>query len=281
MIPKQDIIFCIAGKNKVASESLAFLLESNLVGSQNICVLPVSKGEDLAFMQSLKGLAHKMGIRVIDDCEELYGIHNLVFMSLEYDKLINTDRFVSHELFNVHFSLLPAYKGQYTSAWPILNGEEVTGVTLHKIDNGIDTGEIIDQIQFSIDLEDTCRDLYIKYNTHGVEIFKRNLCSLLERTYKATPQTFYKSSYYSRSSIDFKNFKIDLHKTALEVHNQIRAYIFAEYQLPMVHDRYVIKSEILDALSKGKPGTIIMEDKETFIISTIDYKVKLYKKVER
>ena len=51
----------------------------------------------------------------------------------------------------------------YTSCLPILNGETITGVTLHKIDSGIDTGYIIKQKVFKININDTARDLYLKY----------------------------------------------------------------------------------------------------------------------
>ena len=47
----------------------------------------------------------------------------------------------------------------YTSYWPIKNGEKKSGVTLHKIDSGIDTGDIISQLSFDID-EDTLFSLY-------------------------------------------------------------------------------------------------------------------------
>lgn len=46
----------------------------------------------------------------------------------------------------------------YTSAMVLLNGEEYTGVTFHRIDKGIDTGEIIAQQKIKIDYEDNCRD---------------------------------------------------------------------------------------------------------------------------
>ena len=56
--------------------------------------------------------------------------------------------FLNARLYNIHFSYLPAYKGMFTSALPIKNGEVDSGVTLHKIESGIDTGDIIDQIKF-------------------------------------------------------------------------------------------------------------------------------------
>ena len=64
--------------------------------------------------------------------------------------ILNIDKFFSKELFNFHFSLLPKYRGCHTNFFQIYNGEKISGVTLHKIDNGIDTGPIIDQLKFSI-----------------------------------------------------------------------------------------------------------------------------------
>ena len=74
-----------------------------------------------------------------------------MFISLEYHRLIDPLKFVTSKLYNPHFSLLPAYKGMYTSALPLLNDEKDAGVTLHHIDSGIDTGDIIDQIIFPIE----------------------------------------------------------------------------------------------------------------------------------
>ena len=61
----------------------------------------------------------------------------------------------------------------YTSALPIINNELETGVTLHKIDSGIDTGDIIDQIKFKIENNFTARDLYFKYLFYSKELLKK------------------------------------------------------------------------------------------------------------
>ena len=67
----------------------------------------------------------------------------------------------------------------YTSAMPIINGEQESGVTLHKSDNGIDTGDIIDQLCFKITANYTARDLYYKYLDYGFDLFKNNIEALL------------------------------------------------------------------------------------------------------
>ncbi|MBQ8080233.1 MAG: hypothetical protein IJ236_09800 [Oscillospiraceae bacterium] len=74
----------------------------------------------------------------------MYDTEDLIFLSAEFDRLIRPDKFRSQELYNIHFSLLPRYKGCYTSVHPLLHGDTTTGVTFHRIRRGIDTGEIID-----------------------------------------------------------------------------------------------------------------------------------------
>ena len=94
---------------------------------------PTDNGFD-GWQPSLKRLGTELKIKETT-IEELYEIEELLFLSLEYSELINTTKFKSQKLFNIHFSLLPEYKGMYTSALPIINGEEYSGVTLHKIPN--------------------------------------------------------------------------------------------------------------------------------------------------
>ena len=277
---QEDNIICIAGKNDVACNSLAFLVEKGLVPKNNILVLP-NPGKQLAIqgMKSLRDTAEKLGVKVVSDLADIYEIDNLIFFSLEFSKIINTLRFSTTELFNIHFSKLPQYKGMYTSVWPILNGEKATGVTLHRIDDGIDTGDIVDQHEFPIELADTCRDLYFKYNRFGFELFKANISNIIKRRYEVRPQSRYGSSYYSKTSISYANIKIDLAKTAFEVHNQIRAFIFPEFQLPKLFGFSVIKSEIINRRSTLKPGSIVEDDSNYLVISTIDYDVKIYRQV--
>ena len=62
----------------------------------------------------------------------------------------------------------------YTSALPFINGESLTGVTLHKIDLGIDTGDIIGQKRIEILDTDTARSLYLKYIQYGTKLVIEN-----------------------------------------------------------------------------------------------------------
>lgn len=264
---------CIAGKNNIAVKSLEYLILSKIININDIFVCPIENDLGMDTWQlSLRKFAEVNNLKIIK-LNELYDIENLVFISLEYDKIIKPSLFKTKKLFNIHFSHLPKYKGMFTSIWPILNGELRSGVTLHKIDSGIDTGDIIAQYKFDIDINDTARDLYFKYLDYGLQLFKDFIKNIVNNNYSYIKQPYLNSSYYSKNSIDFNNIKIDLIKTSFEIHNQIRAFIFPEYQLPMLNGHYLTKSELInekiDAKYYEKRGNKI-------ILSGVDsYKVIL------
>ncbi len=267
---------CIAGKNSIAIDTIKHLLNDLNFSDDNICIITnrTDDGED-TWQPSLKKYSLENGLALVD-LESIYNIENLLFISLEYDKIIKPNLFKSDKLFNIHFSLLPRYKGMYTSVHPILNGEKNSGVTLHEIDPGIDTGDILFQKSFEINIDDTSRDLYLKYLHYGKELIINNLPFLFNNNYSTKPQGFVNSSYYSKNSIDFNNIIIDLNKTSFEIHNQLRAYIFPEYQLPSLKNNLIKKSVIKDDFIGTK---VFTETDGKIILSGIDgFKIEALKK---
>jgi methionyl-tRNA formyltransferase len=266
---------CIAGKNDIASNGLAYVADE-FAADVELFALP--NGNDPGkhtWQKSLLLTARDLGVAVVERIEDLYDAEDVVFISLEFDRLIKVDRFKSDELFNIHFSKLPAYRGMYTSVLPILHGKDESGVTLHVIDSGIDTGDFIDRTEFAIEADDTARDLYFKYSAHALELFGRNVRSLVEGSYSSAPQDVTGASYYSKGSIDFGNVQIDLRKTAFEVKNQIRAFAFVEYQLPVVGGHRIVSADILSNRSDGALGDVVACEDDSMVVATIDYDVKL------
>jgi len=267
------MLICVAGKNHVAVEGLKLI--NNLYGKNHDIVFISGQEDPSGWQPSLRKTGNNLGIREAK-IEDLYEIEDLVFISLEYPKILKTKKFKSKKLYNIHFSKLPCYKGMYTSTLPILNGEINTGVTLHLIDDGIDTGPIIDQIVFDINYNYTARDLYIQYNKHAVTLLENNIQSILNNTVVSTVQSIVGSSYYSKNSIDFNNIVVDYNKTAYQIHNQIRAYSFKEYQLPKFQNREIINCVILETRSLcTKPGSILSSNLNSVTIATIDYDILL------
>lgn len=285
-------LICIAGKNNIAVDILQFLLTEKKISPHQI-VITCNKTEDGVnkWQRSLRYFASKHAVIDSEDAlvcrdggvrevalEEIYPVKKLIFLSLEYDKIIKPNLFISKELYNIHFSLLPKYKGMYTSVMPLLNNEQRSGVTFHKIDEGIDTGNIILQQSFKLDKNDTARTLYMKCMEYGVKVVKEALDIILDSQYplKGTPQSPYNSSYYSRSALDYNHLLINLNQTALSIHNQIRAFNFREYQLARIYGKNVSYSEITNIPSRKSPGAIVWENDDRMILSSIDYDIVIY-----
>lgn len=266
---------CIAGKNSIAINGLAYVLNNFI--NYKIVYIP-NKGDDgfNAWQPSFKAFAESQSVARVS-LDELYKIRDLIFVSLEFDTIVDPTKFKTHALFNIHFSLLPQYKGVYTSTTPLLFGEGFSGVTLHRIDAGIDTGDIIDQLKFKLSKFDTARDLYLKYLSFGNKIFTKNIQSLVQGKYLASPQSSANSSYFSKSSINYDACKYNLNATAFQIHNQFRAFTFREYQMPVFNNWPIQKTIILEERACTNAGSVLIENDEYFVISTIDYKLKLVK----
>jgi len=268
---------CIAGKNDIAVEILLYILDEK-IKKDNIYIIPneTDNGKN-GWQRSLLKKAKELKIKIVT-LEEVYNINNLLFLSLEFDKIINPRRFKTDWLFNIHFSLLPKYRGMFTSIMPILNNEKFTGVTFHKIDKSIDTGLIIEQCKFRIETMDNSRDLYHKYIENAIIVVKNNINKLLNgENLDGFSQNFLESSYFSKNAIDFSNIKIDLNQTVINIHNQIRAFNFREYQVPKVFNHRIISSKILNSSSNKKPGEIIFENDICYVLSSIDKDIVIYK----
>lgn len=276
------VTIIIAGKNNIACNVLKYLVskEKCTYNKTKILALPNENDDGIDNWQySFKKTALDNDIEIIN-LEDVYTIENSIFLSCEFDKIIKPNLFATDKLYNIHFSKLPQYKGMYTSCLPILFNEKYTGVTLHKIDKGIDTGDIIDQITFPILSEDVALDLYKKYTDFGFKIFISNINNLISGNYTYNKQPTENSSYYSLNSIDF-NSKIDYRKTAQQIKNQIHSRSFIHFQLPKFKDVSIIRAEIINCKSTGKIGEIVEENDEYIIINSIDYNVKLYKFVTK
>lgn len=258
----------IAGKNDIAVWGLKRMIQT--VGSANVAIVLNRTDNGVnGWQKSTRYFAEKWSIPIIslDDAEACAD----VFLSLEFDKIIKTKKFKTKKLYNIHFSYLPKYKGMYTSIWPILNGDRTSGVTLHLIDDGIDTGPILDQEHFAINTWTTSRDLYRDYTNCATRVLGRNIHNILTGDHSSRNQVESNSSYNSKSSIDFTKSHIDTKQTAETIVRFVRAFAFREYQFATFNGRAVVSAEILTSFQHSE-----IDQNITTIIKSIDFPVKLY-----
>ena len=244
---------CIAGKNQCSIDFLKYT--SSKISKKNILVLPNKNDKGISGWQpSLKKYAKKNKFKIVK-LSQIYKIKNLILISIEYENILDISKFSTNELFNFHFSLLPKYRGCHTNFYQIYLGEKNSGVTLHKIDKGIDTGHIISKIKFKIKKNDNALLNYKRLMKYSFLLYKKNFTNILNKKYKLHKQNKKKSSYFSRKSINYNKMKyFKIKKMNSTKFNQIKAFIFPPFQFPIVN------SKIVKDIRKSKKGYIFNYD---------------------
>ncbi len=123
--------------------------------------------------------------------------------------------------FNMHGSLLPKYRGRAPVNWAILMGESETGATLHEMVAKPDAGRIVDQERVPIGPDETAVEVFAKVSDAAETVLKRSLPHLLAGTASLKKQDLSKGSYFGARRPE--DGRIDWSKSALEIHNLVRA----------------------------------------------------------
>ena len=123
---------------------------------------------------------------------------------------------------NLHASLLPKYRGAAPVQWAIASGETVTGVTTMRIDAGLDTGDILLQVEEPIRPDDTAETLAPRLAALGAPLMVRTLRELEAGTLQARPQDNTRASLAPILSRD--DGRIWFGRTAAEIADRLRGF---------------------------------------------------------
>ena len=123
------------------------------------------------------------------------------FLSVLWPKIIRPAQLEEHHYINLHPAPLPEYRGCNSYAHAIINGEDEYGVSLHYMDDGIDTGPLIHVRRFLILPDDTGRTLYDRAQLHAYDMFEEWWPVLRDGLPPATTQPA-EGRYYRRDSLD-------------------------------------------------------------------------------
>jgi methionyl-tRNA formyltransferase len=142
-------------------------------------------------------------------------------VAVAYGKLIPKVVFNNpkYKTFNVHFSLLPKYRGAAPVQYALCRGETETGISSFYIEEGLDTGSIIVQEKLNIDIKDNAETLLNKLIPLGVGVMNKTLNLFKYGKCDATPQTGDPSFAPSLKKIDGL---VNWNKSACEIYNQFR-----------------------------------------------------------
>ena len=134
------------------------------------------------------------------------------------ERLINKPKFGTY---GCHPTLLPSGRGRASIPWAIIKGLSVTGVTMFKLEKGVDAGPIVAQNKIIISPEETATTLYKKVNNAHIELIKKFLPILISKKIKFTKQNENFASYWPARKTD--DGLINLNGSIYDAERLIRA----------------------------------------------------------
>ncbi|MHB8388857.1 MAG: methionyl-tRNA formyltransferase [Acidobacteriaceae bacterium] len=123
---------------------------------------------------------------------------------------------------NLHASLLPKYRGAAPIQWAVANGETETGVTTMRIDEGLDTGDILLQERVPISSEQTSVELSPILASVGAELMVRTLTGLRQGTLRAVQQDHSQATL--AHLLQREDGRIDWSRTARQIYDRWRGF---------------------------------------------------------
>ncbi|HCA41685.1 MAG TPA: hypothetical protein DEP28_00365 [Bacteroidetes bacterium] len=219
--------FFLAG-GVMGLENLRFLSDSNLKPS----LVVFSKDEEI------KNFCHENNIEfkeLSNDSSNSKNISSLTEVLKSYDfgicsgfmqiipgEIITT---VRKGIFNIHCGKLPDYRGRAPISRTIMDGLIKLTVTIHKMDEGVDSGDILDEETVLIDEMDNVNDVYKKATLAASELIVKNLEKINSGKYKLSPQDL-SIKPKANLKITKEERRIKWSEPVEVIYNQIRALTY-------------------------------------------------------
>lgn len=218
-----------------------------------------------------------------DEFENLISLHKCdIFVSMSFNQIFKAPiiNFPPMKTINCHAGALPFYRGRNILNWALINDEKSFGVTVHYMDEGIDTGDIILQRHCEINDNDNYATLLEKAYKKCAEVLYDAL-KMLQR-YEIEPikqATIHPVGFYCGQRKEGDEI-IDWNQTSREIFNFIRAICkpgpmarsFIGDNEIKINKANIIKNA---PVHKGITGSIIGIEKDSFLVKTSDSFIKI------
>lgn len=191
--------------------------------------------------------------------EALIGLHPDLVVVVAFGQILPKSilNIPKYGAINIHASLLPKYRGAAPIAWAILNGEKVTGITAMAMDEGMDTGDILLQMETTIGNEEMCETLHDRLASLGAQLLNRTLEKMKAGSIHPIPQDHSKATY--APPLKKEDGHIDWKKGANEINRQVRAFNPWPGAFTKLGDQWlkIYKGEIRERPLTGKAGAVV------------------------
>jgi methionyl-tRNA formyltransferase len=161
-------------------------------------------------------------VRLPEVVGQLAGFHAEAMIVVGYGQLIPRAilDLAPRGIFNVHASLLPKYRGAAPIQWAIARGEASTGVTIMKIDEGLDTGAMLTKWETPIGASETTPELSARLANAGADL----LLATLERLDEIVPESQDGALATWAPEIEKEDGRIDWSMAAVEIEQRLRGF---------------------------------------------------------
>jgi len=183
----------------------------------------------------VKALAEENNIPVFDNLEALPEVDYLI--SVQYHEILKRNHIAKAKklAINLHMAPLPEYRGCNQFSYAIINGDAEFGTTLHRLEEGIDSGAIIAERRFEIPKDCMVNELYNLTVQKSCVLFVEEIENIVHGNYTLTPQEDLfdqrkHSLHYRKEINDLK--RIDLDWPAEKIKRHIRATYMPGFEPP-------------------------------------------------
>ena len=165
---------------------------------------------------------------------------------------------------NLHASLLPKYRGAAPIQWAIACGETTTGVTIMRIDAGLDTGDILRLSALNINSDDTSETLAPKLAAIGADLMVETLLEFRAGTIHPQAQNHGGASL--APILRKEDGHIDFQRSAAEIYNRLRGFqpwpgAFTQFRGKQL---VICSAKITDRNLSPSPGSLFVEGTQLF-----------------
>ena len=167
---------------------------------------------------------------------------------------------------NVHASLLPKYRGAAPVQYAIMNGDAVTGVTIMEMDEGMDTGAMIDKVEVPIDDKIDTETLMAQLAVAGSKLLIDTLPKYLNGEIIAKTQDNNEATICGQIKPD--QGVIDWNLDAKKIHDMVRALTNWPGASTLLDGNKlkIYKTHLVDEVLDGKPGEIVKAHKKDLFV---------------
>ena len=213
--------------------------------------------------------------------EQLKSLHPDIIIVAAYGKIIPKEilELPEYGCINVHASLLPDYRGAAPIQWAVIDGREVSGVTIMQMDEGLDTGDMVAVKEIKLAPDETGGSLFERLSRAGAELLVETLDRIAEGTTEPVPQPEESPTPYARM-IRKEDGLIDWSEPAVKIERLIRglnpwpsAYTGLDGKMLKIWAADVVEDNAADAAEDDAavehiPGTVFAIGNKSFSVQT-------------